>query len=135
MCFHSATGGFLPNRVSSLEQVLSLHLQVPPSHLSLLQTKSQLTRVENAFLSHTLLLECAVLTHVCMCSQEDAEVWQVRPSPDPLLRLMAVSVVHLHALRSVLLDNLMMDYMNLVDSYLNNSNYKPGELQQVDRVT
>ncbi|TWW72195.1 piRNA biogenesis protein EXD1 [Takifugu flavidus] len=107
MCFHSATGGFLPNRVSSLEQALSLHLQVPSSHLLLLQTKSQLT-------------------------QDDAEVWQMRPSPFPVLRLMAVSVVHLHALRLVLLDNLMTDYMNLVDSYLNNSNYKPGELQQVD---
>ncbi|XP_011615048.1 piRNA biogenesis protein EXD1 [Takifugu rubripes] len=107
MCFHSATGGFLPNRVSSLEQALSLHLRVPSSHLLLLQTKSQLT-------------------------QDDAEVWQMRPSPFPVLRLMAVSVVHLHALRLVLLDNLMTDYMNLVDSYLNNSNYKPGELQQVD---
>lgn len=59
----------------------------------------------------------------------------MRPSPFPVLRLMAVSVVHLHALRLVLLDNLMMDYMNLVDSYLNNSNYQPGELQQVDTVT
>lgn len=135
MCFHSATGGFLPHRVSSLEQALSLHLQVPSPHLLLLQTKSQLTQVEHAFLSQTLLLECAILTHLCMCSQDDAEVWQMRPSPYPVLRLMAVSVVHLHALRLVLLDNLMMDYMNLVDSYLNNSNYKPGELQQVGTVT
>lgn len=64
MCFHSATGGFLPNRVSALEQVLSLHLQVPSSHLLLLQTKSQLTQVEHAFLSQMLLLECAILTRV-----------------------------------------------------------------------
>lgn len=70
-----------------------------------------------------------------MCSQDDAEVWQMRPSPIAVLRLMAVSVVHLYALRLVLLDKLMMDYMNLVDLYLNNSNYKPGELQQVDTVT
>lgn len=86
-----------------------------------------------------VLLERAILPHVCMCVcvclQEDAEVWQIRPCPFPVLRLMAVSVVHLHALRKVLLDNLMMDYMNLVDSYLNNSFYKPGELQQVDTVT
>lgn len=72
---------------------------------------------------------------MCACSQEDAEVWQARPCPFPVLRLMAVAVVHLHALRLVLLDNLMMDYVNLVDSCLNNSNYKPGELQDVNTVT
>lgn len=51
MCFHSATGGFFPDRVSSLEQALSSHLQVPSSHLVSLRTKSQLTRVEHTLWS------------------------------------------------------------------------------------
>lgn len=62
-------------------------------------------------------------------------MWQVRPCPLPVLRLMAVSVSHLQALRLVLLDKYMMDYMDLVDSYLNNSNYKPGELPHISSVT
>lgn len=65
MCFHSATGGFFPDRVSSLEQVLSLHLQVPSSHLLSLQTKSQLTQVEHTLSYQMVCLPgCAVLTCV-----------------------------------------------------------------------
>lgn len=48
MCFYSETGGFLPDRVSTLQEVLSLHLKVPSSqHLSL-QIKSKLTKVQDA---------------------------------------------------------------------------------------
>uniref|UniRef100_A0A3Q3W0K2 3'-5' exonuclease domain-containing protein n=1 Tax=Mola mola TaxID=94237 RepID=A0A3Q3W0K2_MOLML len=98
MCFYSDTGGFLPDRVSTLEEVASLHLKVPSSQLSM-------------------------------------EVWQKRPSPVPLLKLMALSVVHLQPLRLALLDHLMMDYMTLVDSYLNSSHYEPDELQHVSMVS
>ncbi|XP_041827084.1 piRNA biogenesis protein EXD1 [Melanotaenia boesemani] len=106
MCFHTETGGFLPDRVSTLEEVLSLHLKVPPSRLSSLQVKSQLTK-------------------------EEREMCYKRPCPVPLLNVMALSVIHLQPLRLVLLDTLMADYMALVDSYLNNRFYKPDELGHV----
>eukprot|EP00064_Thunnus_orientalis_P001916 superscaffoldBa00000131_g1920 len=103
MYFYSETGGFLPNRVSTLQEVVSLHLKVPSSQLLSLQMKSQLTK-------------------------EETEMWYKRPCPVPLLKVMALSVIHLQPLRLILLDALMTDYMVLVDSYLNSSHYAPDEL-------
>uniref|UniRef100_A0A3Q1EER6 Exonuclease 3'-5' domain containing 1 n=1 Tax=Acanthochromis polyacanthus TaxID=80966 RepID=A0A3Q1EER6_9TELE len=107
MSFYSETGGFLPDRVSTLQEVVSLHLKVPSSQLSTLQIKSQLTK---------------------------REIWYKRPCPVPLLKVMAVSVIHLQPLRLVLLDALMTDYMALVDSYLNSSHYEPDEVEHVSMV-
>ncbi|XP_076017654.1 piRNA biogenesis protein EXD1 [Genypterus blacodes] len=107
MCFHSESGGFLPDRVCSLQEVLSLHLKVPPSRLLSLQMKSQL-------------------------SEEERKMWSKRPCPVPLLKVMALSVIHLQPLRLLLMDALMSDYMALVDSYLSSSHYKPDELQHVN---
>lgn len=56
MCFSSETGGFLPDRVSTLHEVLSLHLRVPPSQLSSLQMKSQFTKVHHTDLSRVFFL-------------------------------------------------------------------------------
>ncbi|XP_033499276.2 piRNA biogenesis protein EXD1 [Epinephelus lanceolatus] len=106
MCFYSETGGLLPDRVSTLQEVVSLHLKVPSSQLLTLQMKSQLTK-------------------------EERQIWQKRPCPVPLLKVMALSVIHLQPLRLVLLDTLMTDYVALVDSYLNSSHYEPGELEHV----
>ncbi|XP_069008950.1 piRNA biogenesis protein EXD1 [Embiotoca jacksoni] len=106
MCFHSETGGFLPDRVSTLHEVVSLHLKVPSSQLSSLQMKSQLTK-------------------------EEGEMWFKRPCPLPLLKVTALSVIHLQPLRLVLLDALMTDYVMLVDSYITSSHYKPDELEHV----
>uniref|UniRef100_A0A3P8RSL7 3'-5' exonuclease domain-containing protein n=1 Tax=Amphiprion percula TaxID=161767 RepID=A0A3P8RSL7_AMPPE len=106
MSFYSETGGFLPDRVSTLQEVVSLHLKVPSSQLSTLQIKSQLTK-------------------------DEKEMWYKRPCPVPLLKVMALSVIHLQPLRLVLLDALMTDYMALVDSYLNCSYYEPDELEHV----
>ncbi|XP_073340195.1 piRNA biogenesis protein EXD1 [Pagrus major] len=103
MCFYSETGGFLPDRVSTLQEVVSLHLKVPSSQLLSLQMKSQFTK----------------------------EMWQKRPCPVPLLKVMALSVIHLQPLRLVLLDALMIDYMALVDSYISSSHYEPDELQHI----
>uniref|UniRef100_A0A8D3CF83 3'-5' exonuclease domain-containing protein n=1 Tax=Scophthalmus maximus TaxID=52904 RepID=A0A8D3CF83_SCOMX len=103
MCFHSETGGFLPDRVSTLQEAVNLHLKVPSSQLLSLQMKSQLTKEEN-------------------------EMWRKRPCSVILLKVMALSVIHLQPLRLVLLDTLMTDYMTLVDSYLNSSHYQPDEL-------
>uniref|UniRef100_A0A3Q3F2S1 PiRNA biogenesis protein EXD1-like n=1 Tax=Labrus bergylta TaxID=56723 RepID=A0A3Q3F2S1_9LABR len=106
MSFLSETGGFLPDRVSTLQEVVSLHLKVPSSQLLSLQMKSQLT-------------------------MEEREMWQKRPCPVPLLKVMALSVIHLQPLRLVLLDALMTDYVTLVDSYLNSSHFQPDELEHV----
>ncbi|XP_068436759.1 piRNA biogenesis protein EXD1 isoform X2 [Clinocottus analis] len=106
MCFYSKTGGLLPNKVSTLQQVVSLHLKVPSSQLLSLQMKSQLTK-------------------------EEREIWYKRPCPIPLLKVMAVSAIHLQPLRLMLLDTLMMDYMALVDSYLNSGFYEFDELQHI----
>ncbi|XP_074517251.1 piRNA biogenesis protein EXD1 isoform X1 [Sebastes fasciatus] len=106
MCFYSETGGLLPDRISTLQEVVSLHLKVPSSQLLSLQVKSQLTK-------------------------EEREMWFTRPCPVPLLKVMALSVIHLQPLRLVLLDTLMTDYMALVDSYLNSRHYEPDELEHV----
>uniref|UniRef100_A0A3Q2PHW5 3'-5' exonuclease domain-containing protein n=1 Tax=Fundulus heteroclitus TaxID=8078 RepID=A0A3Q2PHW5_FUNHE len=104
MCFHSKTGGFLPDRVSTLPEVVSLYLKVPSSRLASLRLRSQLTKVRHSFSSQ-------------------------RPCPLPLLKVMALSVMHLKPLRLMLLDTLMTDYMVLVDSYLNSSVYEPDVLE------
>ncbi|KAG7237269.1 hypothetical protein INR49_032602, partial [Caranx melampygus] len=103
MCFYQETGGFLPDRVSALEEVVSHHLKVPSSQLLSLKMKSQLTK----------------------------EMWYKRPCPVALLKVMVLSVIHLQPLRLVLLDALMTDYMALVDSYLDSSQYEPGDLENV----
>ncbi|XP_034713435.1 piRNA biogenesis protein EXD1 isoform X2 [Etheostoma cragini] len=106
MCFYSETGGLLPDRVSTLQEVVSLHLKVPSSQLLSLQMMSQLTK-------------------------EELEMCYERPCPLPLLKVMALSVIHLQPLRLVLLDTIMTDYMAMVDSYLNSSHFQPGELEHV----
>lgn len=72
--------------------------------------------------------------HWYVCLQEERQIWQKRPCPVPLLKVMALSVIHLEPLRLVLLDTLMTDYVALVDSYLNSSHYEPGELEHVSMV-
>ncbi|XP_062325942.1 piRNA biogenesis protein EXD1 [Osmerus eperlanus] len=123
MCFYSESGGSLPDRVSTLQEVVSIHLQMPPSGLASLRIRSQIT-------------------------QEDSEVWYVRPCPVALLKVMALGVVHLLPLRLVLLDALMADYTGLVDSYLRASQEPvhtqhigtscvlelPGELRELEWI-
>ncbi|XP_064183392.1 piRNA biogenesis protein EXD1 [Anguilla rostrata] len=100
MLFHAETGGFLPDRVSTLQEVVGLHLKMSPSCLASLRS-------------------------------EDSEVWYVRPCPVSLLKVMALSVIHLQALRMVLLDELMSDYMGRVDAYLAASREKPMNTQDI----
>ncbi|XP_061651895.1 piRNA biogenesis protein EXD1 isoform X2 [Phyllopteryx taeniolatus] len=107
LCFHSETGGFLPDRVSTLQEVVSLHLKVPSSQLLTLKTKSQLTK-------------------------EETEMWYKRPCPLPLLKVMALSVIHLQPVRLMLLDSLLTDYMALVDAYLSNSQYPLDYLESIN---
>ncbi|XP_054652353.1 piRNA biogenesis protein EXD1 isoform X2 [Dunckerocampus dactyliophorus] len=107
MCFHSETGGFLPDRVSTLHEVVGLHLKVPSSQLLSLKTKSQLTK-------------------------EETELWYKRPCPTPMLKVLALSVIHLQPLRLVLLDTLLTDYMTLVDTYLTNSQYPLDNLESIN---
>ncbi|XP_051578403.1 piRNA biogenesis protein EXD1 isoform X2 [Myxocyprinus asiaticus] len=99
MLFYNETGGFLPDRVSTLQEVVRLHLKVPIIDLFPLWTKEQQTK-------------------------EKPEVWYMRPCPPALLKVMAVSVLHLLPLRLVLLDALMSDYTILVDSYMDTCHNK-----------
>uniref|UniRef100_W5LUA5 3'-5' exonuclease domain-containing protein n=1 Tax=Astyanax mexicanus TaxID=7994 RepID=W5LUA5_ASTMX len=105
--FYEETGGYLPDRVSTLEEVVSFHLKMPLYHLSSLKIKAQLVR-------------------------EDREVWYVRPCPAPLLKVMALSVIHLQPLRLVLLDALMSDYTTLVNFYLSGNQDTPVPTQNIN---
>ncbi|XP_061824944.1 piRNA biogenesis protein EXD1 isoform X3 [Nerophis lumbriciformis] len=107
MCFHSETGGFLPDRVSTLQEVVSLHLKVPSSQLLSLKIKSKLT-------------------------MDETEMWYTRPCPIALLKVMTLSVIHLQPLRLVLLDSLLTDYMALVDTYITNSQYPLDDLESIN---
>ncbi|XP_015206322.1 piRNA biogenesis protein EXD1 [Lepisosteus oculatus] len=86
--FYAETGGFLPDRISTLQECINLHLKMPFC-LSSLKIKTDLNKV-----------------------------WYMRPCPEVFLKVMALSVTHLLPLRLALLDALMLDYTALVDSYL-----------------
>lgn len=62
-------------------------------------------------------------------------MWYKRPCPVPLLKVMALSVIHLQPLRLRLLDTLMADYVALVHSYLSSSHYEPDELEHISMVS
>ncbi|KAL2084584.1 hypothetical protein ACEWY4_020102 [Coilia grayii] len=106
LLFYRHTGGLLPDRVCTMQEVVTLHLGMPASHQSSLNIKSRL-------------------------SKEEREVWYVRPCPEPLLKLMALSVIHLLPLREVMLDALMADFTSLVDSYLDSVLYEPVQTQDI----
>ncbi|XP_060746984.1 piRNA biogenesis protein EXD1 [Tachysurus vachellii] len=109
MQFYTETGGFLPTRVSTLQEVIRLHMKMPVSRLSSLSIKDKL----------------------CM---ENKEVWYVRPCPAPILKVMALSVIHLQPLRLMLLDILMSDYTSLVDSYLKTSQENPVRTEDIGKT-
>lgn len=109
MHFYTETGGFLPARVSTLKEVISVHLKMPLSCLSSLSIKDQICR-------------------------NDREVWYVRPCPAPLLKVMALSVIHLQPLRLTLLDSLMSDYTRLVDSYLKTGQENPVRTEDIGKT-
>ncbi|MBN3304988.1 EXD1 protein, partial [Amia calva] len=102
--FYTEMGGMLPDQVSTLQESIALHLQIPPSRLASLKIKMDLTK-------------------------EESEVWYVRPCPVSFLKVMALSVIHLQPLRLVLLDALMSDYVTLVNSYLALWREEPVDLQ------
>lgn len=89
--------------------------------------------IRDVFIYPIVVCVCAVITGVCFLQEK--EIWLKRPSPVPLLKVMALSVIHLMPLRLVLLDTLMTDYMSMVDSYLNSSYYEPDELAHVSMVS
>uniref|UniRef100_A0A4W5LS09 Exonuclease 3'-5' domain containing 1 n=1 Tax=Hucho hucho TaxID=62062 RepID=A0A4W5LS09_9TELE len=97
LCFYTETGGFLPDRVSTLQEVVKM----PSSRLSSLKIRSLL-------------------------SKEDKEVWYIRPCPASLLKIMALSVIHLQPLR-------LADYTGLVDSYLSSSREEPSSVLELPR--
>ncbi|KAJ3613164.1 hypothetical protein NHX12_019416 [Muraenolepis orangiensis] len=102
-CFSSDTGGLLPDRISTLQEVVSQYLKVPSSTLSSLQMTTQLTM----------------------------EKVMQRPCPLAQQKVMALRVIHLQPLRLVLLDALMKEYLGLVDSYLSSGHNGPGDVEHV----
>nr|XP_014347254.1 PREDICTED: exonuclease 3'-5' domain-containing protein 1 isoform X3 [Latimeria chalumnae] len=61
-------------------------------------------------------------------TQENPEVWCVRPLPLTLLRTLALEVQYLQPLRLVLMDKLMTDYTCMVDNYLSSFREQNGEI-------
>ncbi|XP_028622849.1 piRNA biogenesis protein EXD1 [Grammomys surdaster] len=92
--FSMATGGFLPNCISTLQESLIRHLKVAPKYLFFLEERKK--RI-----------------------QENPEIWLTRPLPPSLLKILALETTYLLPLRLVLLDEVMSDLTTLVDGYLN----------------
>uniref|UniRef100_A0A672KZB0 3'-5' exonuclease domain-containing protein n=1 Tax=Sinocyclocheilus grahami TaxID=75366 RepID=A0A672KZB0_SINGR len=107
MLFYRETGGFLPDRLGSLQELLRLHLKLPASELSPLCSK-ELQR------------------------KECPELWYLRPSPPALMNIMSASVSHLLPLRLVLLDALMSDYTILVDAYMSSYRNQSLHIEQTE---
>lgn len=122
---HSGGGVEYPSKSSALLSAL-----IPSDEVTAHQGTAHTLIPHGFYSAHA----CTVVTWVSFL-QEEMEMWQKRPCPVPLLKLMALSVIHLQPLRLALLDNLMMDYMALVDSYINSSFYEPDELQHVSMVS
>uniref|UniRef100_H3AD14 Exonuclease 3'-5' domain containing 1 n=1 Tax=Latimeria chalumnae TaxID=7897 RepID=H3AD14_LATCH len=101
--FSMETGGFLPQCVSTLEETLVRHLEMPLARISFLRCKVQAVK-------------------------ENPEVWCVRPLPLTLLRTLALEVQYLQPLRLVLMDKLMTDYTCMVDNYLSSFREQNGEI-------
>lgn len=109
MQFYGETGGFLPTRMSTLQEAISIHLKMPLSRLSSLSIKDQLCK-------------------------ENKDAWYARPCPALLLRVMAFSVIHLQPLRLSLIDALMSDYTSLVDSYLKTGQENPVPTKDIGKT-
>ncbi|XP_029143084.1 piRNA biogenesis protein EXD1 [Protobothrops mucrosquamatus] len=92
--FSMETGGYLPHRISTLQECLMQHLRLPDKCISFLEYKQQ-------------------------AIEENPEVWFVRPLPPVLLNILAMETVYLLPLRLLLLGEIMSDLTALVDSYLN----------------
>uniref|UniRef100_A0A8C5WR79 3'-5' exonuclease domain-containing protein n=1 Tax=Laticauda laticaudata TaxID=8630 RepID=A0A8C5WR79_LATLA len=92
--FSMETGGYLPHRISTLQECLMRYLRLPDKCVSFLESKEQ-------------------------AMEEDPEVWFVRPLPPVLLNVLALETVYLLRLRLLLFDEIMSDLTTLVDSYLN----------------
>ncbi|XP_050810781.1 piRNA biogenesis protein EXD1 isoform X3 [Gopherus flavomarginatus] len=97
--FSNITGGFLPHRISSLQECLMRHLKMSPRKVSFLAYRQQAV-------------------------QENPDIWFVRPLPPLLLKVLALETVYLLPLRLLLLDEMMSDLTTLVDGYLNS--YREG---------
>uniref|UniRef100_A0A671QX50 Exonuclease 3'-5' domain containing 1 n=1 Tax=Sinocyclocheilus anshuiensis TaxID=1608454 RepID=A0A671QX50_9TELE len=111
MLFYSETGGFLPDRLRSLQEVLRLHLKLPASDLSPLCSTELQPR------------------------SETNPLWYLRPSPPALMNIMSASVSHLLPLRLVLLDALMSDYTILVDTYMSSYHNQSVHIEQKSAQT
>ncbi|XP_029454462.1 piRNA biogenesis protein EXD1 isoform X1 [Rhinatrema bivittatum] len=101
--FSVGTGGFLPHCISTLEESLIRYLGLSSGKVSFLKHKQRVL-------------------------QADPNVWLLRPTPPSLLKVLALEVVYLLPLRLVLMDELMSDFVSLVDGYLDAYRQNPPGL-------
>ncbi|XP_034967462.1 piRNA biogenesis protein EXD1 isoform X2 [Zootoca vivipara] len=92
--FSGETGGFLPHRISSLQDCLMRYLGMPYRCISFMEQRQRVI-------------------------EENPEIWFVRPLPPALLKVLALEAAYLLPLRMLLLDEIMSDLTTLVDGYLN----------------
>ncbi|XP_028578959.2 piRNA biogenesis protein EXD1 [Podarcis muralis] len=92
--FSVETGGFLPHRISSLQDCLMRYLGMPYRCISFMEQRQRVI-------------------------EENPEIWFVRPLPPALLKVLALEAAYLLPLRMLLLDEIMSDLTTLVDGYLN----------------
>ncbi|XP_044292743.1 piRNA biogenesis protein EXD1 [Varanus komodoensis] len=92
--FSMETGGFLPHRISTLQECLMQYLGMSYKSVSFMEQR-----------------QCAV--------KKNPEVWFMRPLPPALLNVLALETAYLLPLRLKLLDEMMSDLTTLVDGYLN----------------
>ncbi|XP_063145993.1 piRNA biogenesis protein EXD1 [Candoia aspera] len=92
--FSMETGGYLPHRISTLQECLMQYLGLPYKCISFLEYRQQAV-------------------------EKNPEVWFVRPIPPVLLKVLALETLYLLPLRLLLLDGIMSDLTTLVDKYLN----------------
>ncbi|XP_028933237.1 piRNA biogenesis protein EXD1 [Ornithorhynchus anatinus] len=100
--FSRETGGYLPHRVSTLQESLMRHLKLPAGRMAFLGDRQRLI-------------------------EENAGLWLVRPLPPALPKALALEAAYLLPLRLALLDGTASDLTALVDGYLHAFREKPAD--------
>ncbi|KAM8939555.1 piRNA biogenesis protein EXD1-like [Pelodytes ibericus] len=91
--FYLDTGGFFPHCTSSVEKCLIKYMNMKPSQVSFLACKEKLTK-------------------------EVPGTWFKRPMPKPILKLLALEVLHVYPMHQIMLNGMMADFTSSVERYL-----------------
>ncbi|XP_070613208.1 piRNA biogenesis protein EXD1 isoform X2 [Erythrolamprus reginae] len=116
--FSVETGGYLPHRISPVQECLMRYLRLPDKCVSFLEYKQQAIETRAVKL-HPQFRKRGKSPDMSCNDHEDPEIWFVRPLPPVLLNILALETMYLLPLRLLLLDKIMSDLTTLADSYLN----------------